>query len=73
LDRTRKPEPTPKPDDYVISLEGKLSAQTQQISEYKAEIERLYGQLRTEKEEKRSSAAEQFSQIGQLQKQISDW
>lgn len=36
LDKTRKPEPTPKPDDYVITLEGKLSAQTQQMSEYKS-------------------------------------
>lgn len=63
LDKARKPDPTPKPDDYVISLESKLSAQSQQIAEYKAEIERLYAQLRTEKEEKRSSAADQFSQI----------
>lgn len=71
--RAAKAEPSPRPDDFVKGLESKLSAQGLQLAEHKAEIERLYGQLKTEKVEKRSSAVDQYSQISDLQQQIGEW
>jgi hypothetical protein len=53
-------------------MEGRLAVQNQQIQNYKNEIDKLYGQLKSEKNEKKSNVVDQYSMISDLQRQITD-